>query len=92
MTVKVTSIGLKGLEGYRVQVEVRISTNTETCIVVQHIEEVVKHLEGQEHLSFQPPSSPPIINLSNSSDSHHKDFSHGKHGDGSCVPPNYYQV
>lgn len=199
MTVKVTSIGLKGLEGYRVQVEVRISTNTETmvivglpdasvkesrervlasiayfdldvtdkkvvvnlspsdqkkngslfdlaiaiaalkelgevksevpedtafigalsldgsvvsgegilpaviaakgvgikniylpydsdlplqmlkgvkCIIVQHIEEVVKHLEGQEHLSFQPPSSPPIINLSNSSDSHHKDFSH----------------
>lgn len=29
MTVKVTSIGLKGLEGYRVQVEVRISHDSE---------------------------------------------------------------
>ncbi|MFE8701738.1 hypothetical protein ACFYKX_14140 [Cytobacillus sp. FJAT-54145] len=26
MTIKVSSIGLKGLEGYRVQVEVQIST------------------------------------------------------------------
>ena len=30
MTVKVSSIGLKGLEGYRVQVEVQISSGTES--------------------------------------------------------------
>lgn len=34
MTVKVTSIGLKGLEGYRVQVEVRISHDTESMVIV----------------------------------------------------------
>lgn len=34
MTVKVSSIGLKGLEGYRVQVEVRISPGTESIIIV----------------------------------------------------------
>ncbi|MBM7572656.1 magnesium chelatase domain-containing protein [Aquibacillus albus] len=34
MTVKVTSIGLKGLEGYRVQVEVRISHDKESVVIV----------------------------------------------------------
>lgn len=34
MTVKVTSIGLKGIEGYRVQVEVRISRATESMVIV----------------------------------------------------------
>jgi magnesium chelatase family protein len=34
MTVKVSSIGLKGLEGYRVKVEVRISPATESMIIV----------------------------------------------------------
>ncbi|WP_066248371.1 YifB family Mg chelatase-like AAA ATPase [Neobacillus drentensis] len=34
MTVKVSSIGLKGLEGYRVQVEVRIRTGTESMVIV----------------------------------------------------------
>jgi magnesium chelatase family protein len=34
MTVKVSSIGLKGLEGYRVQVEVRIKPGTESMIIV----------------------------------------------------------
>lgn len=34
MTVKVSSIGLKGLEGYRVQVEVRIKTGTESMVIV----------------------------------------------------------
>ncbi|SEN89360.1 magnesium chelatase family protein [Mesobacillus persicus] len=34
MTVKVSSVGLKGLEGYRVQVEVRISPGTESMIIV----------------------------------------------------------
>jgi magnesium chelatase family protein len=34
MTVKVSSIGLKGLEGYRVKAEVRISPGTESVIIV----------------------------------------------------------
>lgn len=34
MTVKVSSIGLKGLEGYRVQVEVQVSKGTETMVIV----------------------------------------------------------
>jgi magnesium chelatase family protein len=34
MTVKVSSIGLKGLEGYRVQVEVKIAPATESMIII----------------------------------------------------------
>ena len=34
MTVKISSIGLKGLEGYRVQVEVQISPGTESMVIV----------------------------------------------------------
>lgn len=34
MTVKISSVGLKGLEGYRVQVEVQISQGTESMIIV----------------------------------------------------------
>ncbi|SEN89225.1 magnesium chelatase family protein [Mesobacillus persicus] len=34
MTVKVLSIGLKGLEGYRVQVEVDVSPGTESMVIV----------------------------------------------------------
>ncbi|MGY0691332.1 YifB family Mg chelatase-like AAA ATPase [Virgibacillus sp. FSP13] len=34
MTVKVSSIGLKGLEGYTVQVEVQISQGTESMVIV----------------------------------------------------------
>jgi hypothetical protein len=34
MTVKVSSIGLKGLEGYVVQVEVRISPGTESMVII----------------------------------------------------------
>ncbi|WML41528.1 YifB family Mg chelatase-like AAA ATPase [Neobacillus sp. OS1-2] len=34
MTIKVTSVGLKGLEGYRVQVEVKIKTGTESMVIV----------------------------------------------------------
>jgi magnesium chelatase family protein len=34
MTVKVPSIGLKGLEGYLVQVEVRIKPGTESVVIV----------------------------------------------------------
>ncbi|MCM3443117.1 YifB family Mg chelatase-like AAA ATPase [Metabacillus halosaccharovorans] len=44
------------------------------CIVVQHIEEVVQHLEGQELLSFQPQS--PSIEDSPKKDSQQRDFSH----------------
>jgi magnesium chelatase family protein len=34
MTVNVSSIGLKGMEGYRVQVQVKISTATESMVIV----------------------------------------------------------
>lgn len=34
MTVNVLSIGLKGLEGYRVQVQVRISPGKESMVIV----------------------------------------------------------
>ena len=34
MTVKISSIGLKGLEGYLVQVEVQISQGTESMVIV----------------------------------------------------------
>jgi magnesium chelatase family protein len=34
MTVNVSSIGLKGLEGYRVQVQVRISPGKESMVIV----------------------------------------------------------
>ncbi|GAE28083.1 Mg(2+) chelatase family protein [Halalkalibacter wakoensis JCM 9140] len=34
MTVNVSSIGLKGLEGYRVQVEVQVSKGTESMVIV----------------------------------------------------------
>ncbi|MGO5015168.1 magnesium chelatase domain-containing protein, partial [Niallia sp. Sow4_A1] len=34
MTSKVSSIGLKGMEGYCVQVEVRISQDTESMVIV----------------------------------------------------------
>ncbi|WP_445505443.1 YifB family Mg chelatase-like AAA ATPase [Niallia sp. 03091] len=45
------------------------------CIVVQHIEEVVQYLEGQESLSFHPRSSP-IEQLPQNVDAHQKDFCH----------------
>jgi magnesium chelatase family protein len=34
MTVNVSSIGLKGLEGYRVQIQVRISPGKESMVIV----------------------------------------------------------
>ena len=34
LTIKISSIGLKGLEGYRVQVEVQISKGTESMVIV----------------------------------------------------------
>ncbi|WP_227938675.1 YifB family Mg chelatase-like AAA ATPase [Alkalihalobacillus deserti] len=34
MTVNISSIGLKGLEGYRVQVEVQVSKGTESMVIV----------------------------------------------------------
>ncbi|PGT89030.1 MULTISPECIES: magnesium chelatase domain-containing protein [Bacillaceae] len=34
MSSKVTSIGLKGLEGYRIQVEVQVKEGLETMIIV----------------------------------------------------------
>jgi magnesium chelatase family protein len=34
MTSKVTSVGLKGLEGYKVRVEVRVMQGTESFVIV----------------------------------------------------------
>lgn len=47
MTVKVSSIGLKGLEGYRVQVEVKISPGTESMVIVGLPDASVKELRSQ---------------------------------------------
>jgi magnesium chelatase family protein len=51
MTVKVLSIGLKGLEGYRVQVEVRISAGTESVVVVGLPDASVKEAK---RIPFEP--------------------------------------
>ncbi|WP_241558901.1 YifB family Mg chelatase-like AAA ATPase [Oceanobacillus halophilus] len=45
------------------------------CIVVQHMEEVVHHLEGQEGLSLHP-NSPQMEQLLHTPETHQKDFCH----------------
>ncbi|MBN8209844.1 YifB family Mg chelatase-like AAA ATPase [Bacillus sp. NTK071] len=69
MSAKVTSIGLKGLEGYRVQVEVQITEGIETVIIVGLPDASVK--ESKERVSaalysigFPLVDSKVVINLS----------------------------
>ena len=49
MSVKVTSIGLKGLEGYRVQVEVQVKEGMESIVIVGLPDASVK--ESKERVS-----------------------------------------
>ena len=69
MSAKVTSIGLKGLEGYRVQVEVQVTEGIETVIIVGLLDASVK--ESKERVSaalysigFPLVDSKVVINLS----------------------------
>ncbi|MGG1686632.1 YifB family Mg chelatase-like AAA ATPase [Pseudalkalibacillus sp. NRS-1564] len=69
MSAKVTSIGLKGLEGYRVQVEVQVTEGIETVIIVGLPDASVK--ESKERVSaalysigFPLVDSKVVINLS----------------------------
>lgn len=49
MSAKVTSIGLKGLEGYRVQVEVQVMDGIESIVIVGLPDASVK--ESKERVS-----------------------------------------
>lgn len=69
MTVKVSSVGLKGLEGYRVQVEVRISQDTESMVIVGLPDASVKEsrervLATIAHFDFDVTDKKVVVNLS----------------------------
>lgn len=69
MTVKVSSIGLKGLEGYRVQVEVRISPGTESMIIVGLPDASVKEsrervIAALSHFDADVTDQKVVVNLS----------------------------
>ena len=69
MTVKVSSIGLKGLEGYRVQVEVRISQDTESMVIVGLPDASVKEarervMASLAHFDFDVTDKKVVVNLS----------------------------
>ncbi|WP_312093665.1 YifB family Mg chelatase-like AAA ATPase [Niallia sp.] len=69
MTVKVSSIGLKGLEGYRVQVEVWISQNTESMVIVGLPDASVKEsrervLASIAHFDLDVTDKKVVVNLS----------------------------
>jgi len=69
MTVKVSSIGLKGLEGYRVQVEVRISQDTESMVIVGLPDASVKEsrervLASIAHFDLDVTDKKVVVNLS----------------------------
>lgn len=69
MTVKVSSIGLKGLEGYRVQVDVRISQDTESMVIVGLPDASVKEsrervLASIAHFDLDVTDKKVVVNLS----------------------------
>ncbi|KAB7671687.1 YifB family Mg chelatase-like AAA ATPase [Bacillus sp. B1-b2] len=69
MTVKVSSVGLKGLEGYRVQVEVRISQDTESMVIVGLPDASVKEsrervLASIAHFDLDVTDKKVVVNLS----------------------------
>ncbi|MDC3423467.1 ATP-binding protein [Aquibacillus sp. 3ASR75-11] len=69
MTVKVSSIGLRGLEGYRVQVEVRISQDTESMVIVGLPDASVKEsrervLASIAHFDLDVTDKKVVVNLS----------------------------
>lgn len=69
MTVKVSSIGLKGLEGYRVKAEVRISPGTESIIIVGLPDASVKEsrervVAALSHFGVDVTDQKMVVNLS----------------------------
>ncbi|MEW9109043.1 MAG: YifB family Mg chelatase-like AAA ATPase [Cytobacillus gottheilii] len=69
MTVKVSSVGLKGLEGYRVQVEVRISPGTESMVIVGLPDASVKEskervISALSHFDIDVTDQKVVVNLS----------------------------
>jgi magnesium chelatase family protein len=69
MTVKVSSIGLKGLEGYRVQVQVKISAGTESMVIVGLPDASVKEsrervLSAISHFDVDVTDKKVVVNLS----------------------------
>ncbi|MGD6969227.1 magnesium chelatase domain-containing protein [Rossellomorea vietnamensis] len=69
MTSKVTSVGLKGLEGYRVGVEVRISQDTESMVIVGLPDASVKEsrervLASLAHFDSDVTDRKVVVNLS----------------------------
>ncbi|MCM3763918.1 YifB family Mg chelatase-like AAA ATPase [Neobacillus niacini] len=69
MTVKVSSIGLKGLEGYHVQVEVRITPGTESMVIVGLPDASVKEsrervIAALSHFDMDVTDQKVVVNLS----------------------------
>ncbi|WML58631.1 YifB family Mg chelatase-like AAA ATPase [Neobacillus sp. PS2-9] len=69
MTVKVSSIGLKGLEGYRVQVEVKIKSGTESMVIVGLPDASVKEsrervIAALSHFAVDVTNQKVVVNLS----------------------------
>ncbi|MFZ7942515.1 YifB family Mg chelatase-like AAA ATPase [Neobacillus sp. 19] len=69
MTKKVTSIGLKGMEGYRVQVEVRIRQGTESMVIVGLPDASVKESKERvvaaiSHFDMDVTDQKVVVNLS----------------------------
>lgn len=69
MTVKVSSIGLKGLEGYRVGVQVRIAHGTESMVIVGLPDASVKEsrervLSALSHFDVDVTDQKIVVNLS----------------------------
>jgi magnesium chelatase family protein len=69
MTVKISSIGLKGMEGYQVQVQVKISTATESMVIVGLPDASVKEskervLAAISHFGVDVTDRKIVVNLS----------------------------
>lgn len=69
MSAKVNSIGLKGLEGYRVQVEVQVTEGIESVIIVGLPDASVKESKERvsaalHHMGFPLIDQKVVINLS----------------------------
>lgn len=69
MTVKISSIGLKGLEGYRVQVEVQMSPGVESMVIVGLPDASVKEskervLSAMRSLNYGALEKRIVVNLS----------------------------
>lgn len=69
MTVKITSIGLRGLEGYRVEVEVHLLPDQPSMVIVglpnASVKEVKERVLAAMHsLGHEQPAKKIVVNLS----------------------------